>query len=53
MGNKFYILGAVIGLLAFIVGMTFGETLPILIVVGIAGIIGIMYCISKLVRSKK
>lgn len=47
--NKFYILGAVLSLLAFIVGMTYGETLPILMVVGIVGMMGMMYCISKLV----
>jgi transcriptional regulator with XRE-family HTH domain len=46
--NEFYILGAVFSLLAFIAGMTFGEVLPILMVVGIAGMMGMMYCISKL-----
>lgn len=47
--NKVYILGAVFGLLAFIAGMTYGEMLPILMVVGIVGMMGMMHCISKLV----
>ena len=43
-----YILGAIIGFLTFAFSMNYAESKSILIIVGMAGMVGMMYCISKL-----
>lgn len=48
-----YILGAIIGFLAFAFSMTFVDSASILILVGIVGLSGMMYFISKIVNLKK
>lgn len=47
-----YILGAIIGFLAFAFSMNYaGESKQILILLGIAGMSGMGYCIKKLFNS--
>ncbi|MGH4121180.1 hypothetical protein [Clostridium sp.] len=48
-----YILGTVIGFLAFAFSMKYVEFEPILIIVGIGGMIGMSYCVTKLVNLHK
>ncbi|MGV8906989.1 MAG: hypothetical protein ACOH15_10345 [Acetobacterium sp.] len=48
--NQLYILGAIIGFLAFVVGMTFAESNALFVIVGIAGMVGMGYCISNIMK---
>lgn len=45
-----YILGTIIGFLAFAVGMTFVESNSLFVLVGMAGMVGMGYCISNIVK---
>lgn len=46
-----YILCAIIGFLAFEFSIYFGESKPILIIVGIAGNTAMAYCIYKIIMN--
>ena len=48
-----YILGAIVGFLAFAFSMKYGESEPILIIVGIGGMVGMAYCVTKSVDINK
>lgn len=48
--KKFYILGSIIGFLAFAVSMTFVESNSLFVIVGIAGMIGMSHCISNIMK---
>lgn len=48
-----YILGAIIGFLAFAFSMKYAESESVLIIVGIVGIAGMMYCVIKLSDFRK
>lgn len=48
-----YILGVIIGFLAFEFSMIFVESASILVIVGMFGMWGMMYCINKLLDFKK
>lgn len=48
--NHLYILGAIIGFLAFAVSMTFVESNSLLVIVGMAGLVGMAYCISNIMK---
>lgn len=48
-----YILCAIIGFLAFAISMNYAESEPILILVGIGGMVGMTYCVTKLVSLYK
>jgi hypothetical protein len=48
--KNLYILGAIIGFLAFAVGMTFVESNSLFVMVGIAGMVGMGYCISNIMK---
>jgi len=48
-----YILGTIIGFLAFAFSMKYGGFQPILIVVGIGGMTGMVYCVTKSVNFHK
>lgn len=48
-----YILGAIIGFLAFAFSMKYGEAEPILIIVGMVGMAGMAYCVIKAVNFHK
>ena len=43
-----YILGAIIGFLAFAFSMNYAESKSIFIIIGMAGMLGMMYCIAKI-----
>ncbi|EQB4334370.1 hypothetical protein ACYJ2V_000366 [Clostridium botulinum] len=45
-----YILGAIIGFLLFVFSMNYVEYGSLLIIVGIVGMSGMMYCITKLLN---
>jgi len=45
-----YILGAIIGFLAFAVGMTFVESNSLFVIVGMAGMVGMGYCFSNIMK---
>lgn len=45
-----YILGAIIGFLAFAVSMTFVESNSLFVIVGMAGMVGMGYCISNIMK---
>ena len=45
-----YILGAIIGFLAFAVSMTFVESNSLLVIVGMAGMVGMAYCIFNIMK---
>ncbi|WNF36807.1 helix-turn-helix domain-containing protein [Bacillaceae bacterium IKA-2] len=48
--KNLYILGAIIGFLAFAVSMTFVESNSLFVIVGIAGMVGMSYCISNIME---
>lgn len=48
-----YILGTIIGFIAFAFSMKYGESQPILIIVGIGGMTGMAYCVTKSVNFHK
>lgn len=48
--NHLYILGAIIGFLAFAVSMTFVESNSLFVIVGMAGMVGMGYCISNIMK---
>lgn len=45
-----YISGAIIGFLAFAGSMTFVESNPLLVIVGMAGLVGMAHCISNIMK---
>ena len=45
-----YILGAIIGFLAFVVSMTFVELNSLFVIVGMAGMVEMGYCISNIMK---
>jgi uncharacterized membrane protein YccC len=48
-----YILGAIIGFSAFAFSMKYVESQPILTIMGIGGMTGMSYCVTKLVNFHK
>ena len=48
--KRLYILGIIIGFLAFAVGMTFVESNSLFVIVGVAGMVGMSYCISNIMK---
>jgi len=48
--NHLYVLGAIIGFLAFAVGMTFVESNSLFVIVGMAGMVEMGYCISNIMK---
>ena len=53
--KSYYIIfsGAIIGFLAFAFSMKYVEIEPILTIVGIGGMAGMAYCVTKLVKFHK